>query len=101
MEDRALSTVVSLVLAVVSVAVSVYFGRYSARQIVERTSVRRFLRVRQALSRSGLDIGRVAIASSRHITSTEAPHVLAQHGWILERPVPAGRPEIAVRRPSG
>lgn len=41
--------------------------------------------MRQALSRSGLDIGRVAIASSRDITPTEAPYVLARQSWILER----------------
>jgi hypothetical protein len=85
MEDRALGTVLSLALAALSVAVSVYFGRYSARQLAERKSVRRFLRVRQALSRSGRDIGRVAIASS-HITSTPALDVLSRQGWILERP---------------
>jgi hypothetical protein len=78
--------VLSLALAAVSVGGSVYFGRHSARQMAERTSVRRFLRVRQVLSRSGLDIGRVAIASSRDITLTEAPHVLARQGWILQRP---------------
>ena len=85
MEDRALGTVLSLAFAALSVAVSVYFGRYSARQIAERTSVQRFLRVRQVLSRSGRDIGRVAIASS-HITSTEVPDLLTRQGWILERP---------------
>lgn len=86
MEDRALGTVLSLALAAFSVVVSVYFGRYATRQMAERTSVRRFLRVRQVLSRSGLDIGRVAIASNRDTTPIEAPHVLARRGWILERP---------------
>jgi hypothetical protein len=85
-EDRTLGTVLSLAIAAISVGVSVYFGRHSARQMAERTSVRRFLRVRRALSRSGLDIGRVAIASSRDVTPTEASHVLARQGWILERP---------------
>ena len=59
-EDRVLGTVLSLALAAVSVGVSVYFGRYSARQMAERISLRWFLRVRQTLSRSGLDISRVA-----------------------------------------
>jgi hypothetical protein len=54
--------------------------------MAERTSVRRFLRVRQVLRRSGLDIGGVAIASSREITPTEAAHLLARQGWILQRP---------------
>jgi hypothetical protein len=84
-EDRALGTVLSLALAALSVAVSVYFGRYSARQIAERMGVRRFLRVRQVLSRSGRDIGRVAIARS-NIASTDAPDLLTRQGWILERP---------------
>lgn len=86
MEDRALGTVLSLVLAVISVVVSVYFGRYSARQLAERTSIRRFLRVRQALSRSGLDISRVALASSLELTPAGVPYVLARQGWILDRP---------------
>ncbi|MCA1601658.1 MAG: hypothetical protein LC776_08450 [Acidobacteria bacterium] len=86
MEGQALVTVLSLVLAAVSVAVTVYFGRYSARQVVERMSVRRFLRVRQVLSRSGLGISRVAAASSRDLIPPEAPYVLAGQGWILERP---------------
>jgi hypothetical protein len=50
--------------------VAAYFTCYSARQVAERTSVRRFLRVRQALSRSRRDIGHVVIASS-HITVSD------------------------------
>jgi len=76
----------SLVLAAIGVGVSVYFGRHSARQMAERRSKGQFLRVRQVLRKSGLDIDRVALVSSRRITSAEAPQLLARDGWILERP---------------
>jgi hypothetical protein len=75
----------NLVLAAIGVGVSVYFGRYSARQMAERRSRGRFVRVRQVLSKSSPDIGRVALASSRRIVSADAP-VLAREGWILQRP---------------
>jgi hypothetical protein len=68
------------------VGLSVYFGRNSVRQLAERTSLRRFLRVRQVLRKSGLDISRIAIANRRNVTLTEAPHILAKQGWILEHP---------------
>lgn len=73
MKDRALGTVLNVVLAAIGVGVSVYFGRYSARLMAERRGRARFLRVRQVLSKSGLDIDRFALASSRNITSAETP----------------------------
>uniref|UniRef100_UPI003F499EC0 hypothetical protein n=1 Tax=Amycolatopsis sp. CA-096443 TaxID=3239919 RepID=UPI003F499EC0 len=79
-------TAVSMAFTAVGIGVSVYFGRNAARQMAERTSVRRFLRVRQVLSRSGPDISRLAIADSLPLARTAAPYVLADRGWILELP---------------
>lgn len=93
-EDRALGTVLNLVLAAIGVGVAVYFGRHSARQMAERRGRGRFLRVRQVLSKSGLDIDCVALASSRNMTSAEAPQLLAREGWILKRPCRLGDLEL-------
>jgi len=59
------SVVLSLALGLLGVGVSVYFGRYSVRQVAERRSIRRFLRTRQMMSRSGLEIGRSTSLVSR------------------------------------
>jgi len=85
-EDRALGIVLNLFLAAIGVGVAVYFGRYSARQVAERRGRGRFLRVRQVLRESGLDIDRVALAYGRNRTSAEVPQLLSREGWILERP---------------
>lgn len=74
-----MDTVLGLLAAAVGLGVSIYFGRNSARQLRERASARRFVLVRQAVSRDGLDLRRVAGGNRLALT---------RDGWLLDTPRP-------------
>jgi hypothetical protein len=77
-EDR-LNTVLGLVATVAGLTVSIYFGRNSARQLKERVTLRRFMRVRQVMSQDSLGVSRTATKDCNQL-------VLAKEGWILDSP---------------